>query len=107
MVIKNYGKLINGYPQYLRLPIQPAVDIVINSVIHPALAWLSTDDEAAILELGYKPIVRTEAPVKEGFYYTEKWVETETAIVQEWEEHEQPVEANLEEVIDILTGEVE
>ena len=90
MVIRNYGKLINGYPQYLRLPIQPAVDIVINSVIHPALSWLSTDDEAAILELGYKPIIRTEAPVKDGFYYTEKWTDTGAAIVQEWEEHEQP-----------------
>lgn len=107
MVIRNYGKLINGYPQYLRLPIQLTADITINGVVHPAGSWLSTDNEAAILELGYKPITRSESPVKEGFYYTEKWVETETAIVQEWEEHEQPVEVNLEEVIDILTGEVE
>lgn len=107
MVIRNYGKLINGYPQYLRMPIQLTADITINGVVHPAGSWLSTDDEAAILELGYKPIVRTDMPVNEGFYYTEKWAETETAIVQEWEEHEQPVEENLEEVIDILTGEVE
>ena len=107
MIIRTYGKLINGHPQYLRLPIQLTADITINGVIHPAGSWLSTDNEAAILELGYKPIIRTEAPVKEGFYYTEKWAETETAIVQEWEEHEQSVEENLEEVIDILTGEVE
>ena len=107
MVNINYGKLIDNYPQYLFLPVQLTADININGVVHPAGSWLSTDNEAAILELGYKPIIRSESPVKEGFYYTEKWVETETAIVQEWEEHEQPVEVNLEEVIDILTGEVE
>lgn len=107
MINTNYGKLIDTYPQYLHLPVQLTADITINGVVHPVGSWLSTDNEAAILELGYKPIIRTEAPVKEGFYYTEKWVETETAIVQVWEEHEQPVEENLEEVIDILTGEVE
>lgn len=103
----NYGKLIDTYPRYLRLPIQLTADITINGVVHPAGSWLSTNNETAILELGYKPIIRTEAPVKDGFYYTEKWTETGAAIVQEWEEHEQPVEVNLEEVIDILTGEVE
>lgn len=107
MVNINYGKLIDNYPQYLFLPVQLIEDITINGVVHPAGSWLSTDNEGAILELGYKPIVRNEAPVKDGFYYTEKWVETETAIVQEWDEHEQPIEVNLEEVIDILTGEVE
>lgn len=93
MVIKNYGKLINRYPQYLCLPIQLTADITINGVVHPAGSWLSTDDEGAILELGYKPIVRIEAPVKDGYYYTEKWTDTGAAIVQEWEEHEMPNEA--------------
>lgn len=90
MVNLNYGKLINTYPQYLRLPIQLTEDITINGVVHPAGSWLSTDDEGAILELGYKPIIRTEAPTNEGYYYTEKWTDTGAAIVQEWEEHEQP-----------------
>ena len=93
MINTNYGKLINTYPQYLRLPIQLTADITINGVVHPAGSWLSTDNEAAILELGYKPIIRNEAPVKEGYYYTEKWTDTGAAIVQEWEEHEQPNEA--------------
>lgn len=91
MINTNYGKLINTYPQYLRLPIQLTTDITINGVVHPAGSWLSTDNEAAILELGYKPIIRTEAPVKEGFYYTEKWEEDENAIMQQWEEHEVPI----------------
>lgn len=93
MVNTNYGKLINTYPQYLRFPVQLTADITINGVVHPAGSWLSTDDEVAILELGYKPIIRTEAPVKEGYRYTEKWTDTGAAIVQEWEEHEQPNEA--------------
>lgn len=99
---RNYGLLINSYPQYFRFPIQIARNININGVVHPAGSWLSTDNEAAILELGYKPIIRTEAPVKEGYYYTEKWVETETAIVQEWEEHEQPNEATEADYIQSL-----
>lgn len=93
MVNTNYGKLINTYPQYLRLPIQLTADITISGVVHPTDSWLSTDDERAILELGYKPIIRTEAPVNEGYYYTKKWTDTGAAIVQEWEEHEQPNEA--------------
>ena len=107
MLITNYGKLIDGGIQYLILPIQLTSGITINGIVHPALSWLSTDDEAAIRELGYKPVIHTEMPVKEGYSYTETWKETETAIVQVWEEHEQPIEENLEEVIDILTGEVE
>ena len=102
MIDTNYGKLINTYPQYLHLPVQLTADININGVVHPAGSWLSTDNEAAILELGYKPIIRSESPVKEGFYYTEKWVETETAIVQVWEEHEQPNEATEADYIQSL-----
>jgi hypothetical protein len=99
---RNYGLLINGYPQYFRFPIQIARNITINGVVHPAGLWLSTDDEAAILELGYKPIIRTEAPVKEGYYYTEKWTDPGAAIVQEWEEHEQPSEATEADYIQSL-----
>lgn len=101
MINTKYGKLINTYPQYLRLPVQLTADITINGVVHPASSWLSTDNEVAILELDYKPIVRTDMPVKEGYYYTGKWTETDTAIVQEWEEHEIPIsdEATEEDYI--------
>ena len=102
MVNTNYGKLINTYPHYLRLPIQLTADITINGVVHPAGSWLSTDNEAAILELGYKPIIRTESPEKEGYYYTEKWTDTGAAIVQGWEEHEQPNEATEADYIQSL-----
>lgn len=98
----NYGKLINEYPQYLRMPIQLTADITINGVVHPAGSWLSTDDEGAILELGYKPIIRNAAPTNEGYYYAEKWTDTGAAIVQEWEEHEQANEATEADYIDAL-----
>ena len=41
----------------------------------------------------------------EGCYYTETWTETETAILQGWEEHEQPSATDYTEVLDIMTGE--
>ena len=102
MINKNFGKLTGAYPQCLILPVQLTTNITINGVVHPAGSWLSTDDEGAILELGYKPIIRTEAPVKVGFYYTEKWTDTGAAIVQGWEEHEQPNEATEADYVSAL-----
>lgn len=92
MINTNYGKLVDGYPQYLRLPICLTEPITIDAITHLAGAYLSTDDDTAIRQLGYKPVTRTAMPTREGYYYTEKWTETDTAIVQEWEEYEQPNE---------------
>ena len=55
MLNTNYVKLTDGYPQYLRLPIRLSKPITIGEVSHPAGAHLSTNDDAAIKELGYKP----------------------------------------------------
>lgn len=44
-------------------------------------------------------------PAWEGYYYTEKWTETDTTIVQEWEEHERLPIADYTEVLDIVTEE--
>ena len=105
MLNTNYAKLVGGYPEYLRLPVELKSPLIINGVTHPAGAHLSTNDDAAIKELGYKSITKTEMPTREGYYYTEKWTETDTAIVQEWEEHEQPPATDYTEVLDIMTGE--
>ena len=45
MINTNYGKLIDTYPQYLRLPVRLTEDININGVVHSTGSWLSTDDE--------------------------------------------------------------
>ena len=105
MLNTNYAKLIGEYPEYLRLPVELKSPLIINGVTHPAGAHLSTNDDAAIKELGYKPVTRTTMPTREGYYYTEVWTETDTAIVQEWEEHEQPLATDYTEVLDIMTGE--
>lgn len=107
MLNTNYAKLAGEYPEYLRLPVELKSLLIINGVTHPAGAYLSTDDDTAIKELGYKPVTRTAMPTREGYYYTEKWMETDTAIVQEWEEHEQPPATDYTEVLDIMTGEKE
>ena len=105
MLNTNYAKLAGEYPEYLRLPIELQSPLIINGVTHPAGAHLSTNDAAAIKELGYKSVTRIAMPTREGYYYTEKWTETGIAIVQEWEEHEQPPATDYTEVLDIMTGE--
>ena len=105
MLNTNYAKLVGEYPEYLRLPVELQSPLIINGVTHPAGAHLSTNDDAAIRQLGYKPITRTVMPTREGYYYTETWAETETEIVQGWEEHEQPPATDYTEVLDIMTGE--
>lgn len=105
MLNTNYGKLVDGYPQYLRLPIQLTEPITIGEVTHPAGSFLSTNDDAVLRELGYKPVVRSPMPSKEGFYYTESWENSGEAIVQSWTEHEQPPATDYTEVLDIMTGE--
>lgn len=105
MLNTNYAKLIGGYPEYLRLPVELKSPLIINGVTHPTGAHLSTNDDTAIKELGYKPVTRTAMPTREGYYYTEKWTDTGAAIVQEWEEHEQPPATDYTEVLDIMTGE--
>ena len=105
MLNTNYAKLVGEYPEYLRLPVELQSPLIINGVTHPAGAYLSTNDDTAIRQLGYKPVTRSPMPSKEGFYYTESWTETDTAIVQEWEEHEQSPVTDYTEVLDIMTGE--
>ena len=67
MLNTNYAKLAGEYPEYLRLPIELQSPLIINGVTHPAGAHLSTNDDAAIKELGYKPVARTAMPTREGY----------------------------------------
>lgn len=100
MLNTNYGKLVDGYPQYLRLPIRLTLPITIGGVTHPAGAHLSTNDDTAIKELGYKPVTRSPMPSREGYYYTEMWEDNGAEIVQSWTEHE--AQATTQDYIDAL-----
>jgi len=78
-----YAKLKNGIPVYARNPIKLDSPIVIDGVEHSG--YLSTNREDVLLRLGYKPVEFTELQAEEGYSYTQKWEETETAIVRVWE----------------------
>ena len=42
------------------------------------------------IERGYLPIVNTECPNEEGFYFSPFYIEQDGKIVQQWEKHEIP-----------------
>lgn len=86
----DYAKIVNGSPEYVRLPLRLSADMVINGVTHPSGGDLHTNDPAVLSSFGYKPVVRADMPVRDGYYYTVTWTESEGAITQGWEEHETP-----------------
>ena len=78
MTNKSFGKLENGALYYAPLPL----------VINGENIW--TNVEKVYNEQGYYVIERTQAPTKEGYYYTYYWEMGNNKIVQHWEEHEEP-----------------
>ena len=97
-----YAKLKNGVPVYARNPIKLDAPITVDGVEHSG--YFSTDREDVLLELGYKPVVFTPLEAEEGYDYNQTWVETEDAIVREWEAVPLPDDPYV--IIDTLTGEV-
>lgn len=72
-----YAKLINNYPAYAPNPIHYKRYIVAN----PSVKMLT--------ELGYKPVEYSPTPDFDpdtGYYWAEKWYETDTHIIQSWEQ---------------------
>ena len=68
----------------------------------------ATNNEKIYNAIGYLRLERTEAPSKEGFYYTPFYVAEENVLLQKWEEHEEePEEPDFYELLDIITGESE
>ena len=60
----------------------------------------ATNSEEIYNAIGYLRFERTEAPVKEGFYYTPYYEAEENVLLEKWEEHEVlPEEAVTEEQI--------
>lgn len=80
-VNRNYGKINeDGSLEYASVPL----------VVNGENVWTNIP-EVYIAE-GYYPIVRTDEPIKEGFYYTFYWEQDGNVIIQKWEEHEIPDE---------------
>lgn len=59
-----------------------------------------------LLASGYLPVLHAEPPtVEEGYYAVPKWVQTETAIVQEWEVKKDNRPFSAEQITDMLIKE--
>jgi hypothetical protein len=70
-----YGKIVDGCFTYAPNPINHDRKRVYNPT------------EAALSELGYKPIVQSECP-QDGRHYKHEWVETTTEITSVWVDNE-------------------
>jgi len=58
-----------------------------------AMVWISGYDmltEEEHLADGWKPVVETPMPEREGYYYIDKFEEADDAILQDWKEYEIP-----------------
>ncbi|MBQ5897344.1 MAG: hypothetical protein IIW81_02640 [Oscillospiraceae bacterium] len=57
----------------------------------------ATNSEEVYNKIGYFRLERTEAPVKDGFYYVPFYEEENGALLQKWKEHENPKEESFGE----------
>lgn len=55
--------------------------------LRTADAVIYTNSDEIHLKNGYKRIVKTACPSKEGFYYTQTLSQNKTEIIQGWKEH--------------------
>lgn len=97
MTNTNYGKLVDGALVYANTPI----------TINDIPTW--TNDPAIYAAEGYLPVVRSDMPKQDGYWYEMTYVEQDGAIVQTWIEHEIPVPEPTDEISDsealaIITG---
>lgn len=91
-----YAKLINNHPSYAPNPIK-----------HDGLWYGNPPGEIYEAE-EYKLVIYTDMPIApEGYYYEEKWIESEDSITQSWELVELPPETDVDpyEAMQILFGE--
>lgn len=98
-----YARLVDGAPVYVFLPIRLREPMEIGGVVHPEGALLFTDDPAALVALGYKPVAKLPMPTDPGHSYLEEWRETETEIIRDWTAI--PLPDDPYQIIDTLTGE--
>ena len=88
-----YGKLVNGELRGAPRPIRTENGDVFNN------------DQALLLQYGYKPIITAEYP-SDGKSYIDSWAETETEITQIWTEVQQSDDDPISdsEALKIITG---
>ena len=57
----------------------------------------ATNNEEIYNAMGYFRFEKTEAPVKDGFFYVPFYEEENGALLQKWKEHEIPKEESFDE----------
>lgn len=96
MTNNKYAKLVNNYPQFAP-----------NPILHKN-TWIGNPSDETYESEGYKLVIYTDIPqAPEGYYYKEKWNETDNTIIQDWELVELPPETDVDpyEAMQILFGE--
>ena len=65
----------------------------------------ATNSEEIYNAIGYFRIKRTDAPIKDGFYFTPFYEIEGNVLLEKWEEHEIPPEEETDvyELLDIVT----
>lgn len=92
---KSFAKSIDG----ISLEFAPS-EFDFNGVHYNA-----TNSEEIYNAIGYLRLERTEAPVKEGFYFTPFYETENDVLLEKWEEHKNPPEEVEDsfELLDIIT----
>lgn len=89
---RNFGKLDeSGNIEYAPLPL----------VIDGENFW--TNDPEKHLAQGYYPVIRTDKPVEEGFFFAEYFEFEEGNIIQYWKRYEEKNFFSGYELLDIIT----
>lgn len=60
-------------------------------VLHDETRTIINPTPAILLEHGYKPVVETECPGEQGYWYSIEYVEEEEQITKTWVAHEMEV----------------
>lgn len=75
-------------------------------VINEENVWTNVPEK--FVEAGYLPIIRSDMPEREGYYYTPAFHYEDSSIVESWIEHENPPEEpsyeELLEAVEIYKG---
>jgi hypothetical protein len=72
---ENYGKITNS-----NFDFAPRILAIGNKrIINPK--------EKHFLQAGYKKIIKTEMPIKDGYFYVPKYTDQGDSIIQEWIEY--------------------
>ena len=91
---RNFAKSIDGI----------SLEFAPSEFDYNGVRYNATNSEEIYNKIGYLRFERTEAPIKDGFYYAPFYEEENGVLLQKWEEHENPPEEEDSfELLDIIT----